>query len=753
MYVLAILLILPVNISAQSGISGRVIDKDSLPLTGATVLLLNHADSTYIAGTVSLEEVTIIGKRLPIKVEPGKMTINLSSALLSTDGNVLDVLSKLPGVIVQNDGTIILNGKSGANVLIDDKVTYLSGENLVNYLRSIPANSVDNIELISQPSSKYDAAGSSGIINIQKKKTKEQGMNLAASAALERGRYNKGNENFSLSFRQNKLSMYVDYSNYWFKNYVEMPLSGRYLDPETSQPLELRKDVVSDITWKTAGHYVKTGLDYDLSDKIALGAYLASTWHNMKKKEANTSDFFIHDSMQSDSTLTSLSTPDLSSTNLTGGINILYKFAKTGKWDASFDYQHFDQKDDHLLTSVFETHIRPVEKDTMSGKTTGDIKLYSGQTSMSYGLSEKFGIEAGIKTVFVHIDNDALYKNRIAGNWQENSYLSSNFGYKENINAGYVQLNAKWTPLFSTTMGLRLENTNTKSKYGSNARDTIFSKSYVQLFPTFMAQYQLPGNHGFSLMYGRRIVRPNYRNMNPFVEIKDPFLYEQGNTGLNPELIDNLEISWLFKKRYSFNAFYSHRKNPISLSFLVEDSRVLMMPLNLSGNNSFGIRAGLNNVQLFNWWTTHINGSLTYKKFDWVGFGKTFTNEVVTPMVHVNNQFALPCGWGAEAAGFYSGRMVEGQTTVKPIWTMALGLRKSLFNDKFSLYIYAHDIFHSKRPRVIVDSSYLYYTSKEKNDSRMIGVSLGYRFNRGREIKKSQHDRRIEESKRIGLTG
>ena len=253
------------------------------------------------------------------------------------------------------------------------------------------------------------------------------------------------------------------------------------------------------------------------------------------------------------------------------------------------------------------------------------------------------------------------------------------------------------------------------------------------------------------MVYNRRIVRPNYRNMNPFVEVRDQFLYEQGNTGLKPELIDNIEISWLFKKRYSFNVFYSHTKDPISTSFLVEDSRVMIMPQNLSGNNSLGLRVGLNNLQPFSWWTTHINGSLTYKQYDWTASGKTLKNEAITPMLHISNQFRLPYEWGGEVQGFYSGKMIEGQTRVKSLWTVSLGVRKNLFKDRFSMYIYAHDIFHSLRPRVSIDSNYLYYTSKEKNDSRMIGISLGYRFNRGREIKKSQKANRIEESKRIGL--
>lgn len=804
MSVLFIFLIHSISILAQSIISGRITDKDSMPIAGATILLLNHTDSAYITGTASemdgrfmfsglnpnsyilsfsmigykksdisrvinkntkdelenivLEEdsymlstVIVTGKRPPVKVGSGKMIINLSSALLSTDGNTLDVLRKLPGVIVQNDGTIILNGKSGANLMIDDKLTYLSGENLINYLRSIPAESVENIELISQPSSKYDASGNSGIINIQKKRIKEQGINLVISSGLERGRKTKGNENLSLNFRHNQLNIYADYTYNWGKDYIDMSVSGHYLEPTTSKPLEFRKDFTNDIKREYKSHYMKMGVNYDLSDKIGLGTYFSSNWLDRNKNELTTSDFFNKDKIQSDSTLIAISTPHFSYTNITGGAYVVCNFTEKGKWDASFDYQLFDQEDLYMLKSVFETHINPVKQDTLSGKTSGDIKIYSGQSNFNYGISEKFVISAGFKSVFVNIGTNALYKEMIKGDWQKDNNLSSNFHYKENINAGYLQLNSKWSSHFSTEIGLRLENAYTKSDYRLSTQDSTFRKKHLHLFPVFTAQYQLSGNHDLSIMYSRRIVRPNYRNMNPFVEIRDQFLYEQGNTALKPELIDNIEISWLFKKRYSFNIFYSHRNDPISLSFLVEDSRVLIMPRNLSGNNSFGLRVGLNNLKPFDWWTSHINGSLTYKRFDWMIPEKSFRNEVTTPMIHISNQFALPYGWGAEANGFYSGKIIEGQMTIKPLWSISLGVRKNLFNDRFSMYIYAQDVFHSSGPRVTVDSNYLYYTSKEKNDSRIIGISFGYRFNRGKEIKKSQSDNRIEESKRIGL--
>lgn len=804
-YFLIVLFIQTISISAQSVISGRIIDKDRSPMISATILLLNHTDSTYIVGSSSdldgqfeitdvkpdnyilslsmigykkiniplqteqntnnelgdivmeedsymLSAITVTAKRPPVKIEPGKMTINLSSALLSTDGNAVDVLRKLPGVIVQSDGTIILNGKSGANVLIDDKVTYLTGENLINYLRSIPANSVDNIELISQPSSKYDASNSSGIINLQKKKNQEQGVNLSASSGVERGARTRGNESLTLNFRHNKLNIFADYSHNWGGDVIDLSVSGHYLDPVTSKPRDLRKDFVSDVKRQFGGHYLKAGIVYDISDRVFVETYFSSNWLNRGKNELTISDFYNFDKIQSDSTLTALNTMDYNYTNITGGANLAYKFAKTGKWDAAFDYQLFDQKDNQQLESSFKTHIVPVKEDTLSGKATNEIDIYSGQTNVSYGISDRFGLTAGLKSVFVNIESDALYKNKVGSKWQEDSNLSSNFAYKENIMAGYFQINSNWSSRFSTQIGLRVENTNTKSTYRSSSQDTTFSKSYAHLFPSLMTQYQLSDNHSLSLAYSRQIVRPNYRSMNPFVEVRDQFLVEKGNTELKPELIDNLEVSWLLKKKYSFHLFYTHRTDPISMSFLVEDNnRVLITPLNLASNNSFGLKVGFNNLKPFSWWTAHINGSLTHKQFDWVMYNKRSINKVTTPMLHVSNQFALPHGWGAEAYGYFSGDMIEGQVRVKSLWSISLGIRKNLFKDKLSVYIYAHDIFHSNRPSVVMNTNYLYYTSQEKNDSRMVGISLSFRFNSGIEIKKAQRENRIEESKRIGI--
>jgi hypothetical protein len=266
-----------------------------------------------------------------------------------------------------------------------------------------------------------------------------------------------------------------------------------------------------------------------------------------------------------------------------------------------------------------------------------------------------------------------------------------------------------------------------------------------------MGQYQLSEDHCFSITYSKRIVRPNYRDMNPFIEVIDPYQHEKGNTELKPELTDNIEFLWLLKKRFAFNLFYSFRNNPIAKSYLTEGNRTLVIPLNLSGNHSAGLKIGLNNVKPFAWWTMHINTSLTYKQFDWVIAGDAYKNEHITPMVHITNQLSLPLGWKMEAIGYYNGYMAEGQASVHPAGSVSLGVRKNLFADKVGLYIYATDVFNSNRAYIELQSNMMKGWYKERYDSRMFGLTLSYRFNWGKETRKPQTGTKIEESKRITL--
>ncbi|WP_459187480.1 TonB-dependent receptor domain-containing protein [Parabacteroides sp. APC149_11_2_Y6] len=793
------------QISSSLEITGKIVEQTTEPLQNVTLLVLNPGDSSYVAGTVSdsdgsfcigkipvqnylleismlgfgkkyieikpgqklkvdlgilileqdaysLKGVVVIAQQKQIEVDAGKMVVNLSASVLGSQGNILDALKNLPGVVVREDGSVYLNGQADAQVLINDKLTYLTDENLINLLRSIPSSSVDNVELVSHPSSKYDAAGNSGIINIQMKKVKLQGMTFTATSNLEYGENLRGNENLFLTVQKNKLNFYVNYSFYGGQDCLALTSSRNYLDILSSQNKGLQLDIMADRTFRSFSHYLRTGIDYDLSDRWATGVYITSNWYQWKKDECTQSDFIGKVALP-DSMLSTYNLYKRHHTNLTGGANISYKKDDLLKWDTSFDFQLFDHTGDLSQQSLFLVMDNILRKDTLTGGINGKIDIYTGQTNLNYTLSDKFKLLAGVKTSFVRVDNTTLYKNPQGGICQENSELSSAFAYRENINAVYGILDAQWNDSFSSEVGLRLENTNVNGKQsGGNRNDTTFVQRYTHLFPTCMIKYQPSELHNFSFVYGRRIVRPNYRDLNPFVEVNDRYLHELGNTELKPELTDNVELLYAFRKQYSVGLFYSHRLHPITKSYLVdEDDVTIVMPLNLSSNHSAGIRLGLNNLKPFQWWQLHINAAFVYKQYHWSVAESVEKNQRITPMVNMNNQLLFPHDWFIELNGFYNGMMVEGQALIHPVWMVSAGIKKNIFRNKATVYLYVNDIFSSNRAYIDLYSPMLEGWYKEKRDTRVVGVTFTYRFNSGSKVKVPRSGDRIDESKRINL--
>lgn len=788
------LLSLPTYLFSQGKITGKVTD-GKLPLQGVSVSILKK-DSAYITGAITdssgtysfrdikddsvlvffsligyankmnalkvpvgalilpdiileskaltMNAVTINGKRAAFKIEPGIITVDLSAASLGSDGSVLHTLSKIPGVLILNDGTVLLNGQTGANVMIDGKPTYLTGANLVNLLRSIPTNAVDKISLISQPSAAYDAAGSSGIINIQRKRKSNSGLQLNISSNIEAGVYTRQNQSVSARFQHGKASFYTDYSFYTGTDFMFITSSRDYAE------MNLRLDMQANRQFISRSHYFKSGIDYDFSDRLSANAYVYTNWFQRSKDELALSDFY-YGSPASDSTLSTINHQPTRQSNISGGAGLLYKFNPKLKWDNTFNFLVFKQDEASNQRSDMHVPTGHTTSGALQGVMGNDIHIYTFKSDINHIVSDNLTLQSGIKSTTINIRSSALYNTLQSGNWLEDEALSSGFNYQENVHAAYIQTSKKWNTRFSTEAGLRFEYTNTVAENTSGKLDSIFHRRYAQLFPGFSTRYQLNNDHVLALQYNRRIVRPNYRDLNPFTEVNDRYLQERGNTRLQPALINNMELSWLWRSQYLFSMFYTLRNNPITKSYLTQtgSQATIVMPLNLRRSHAIGLKASLNNLQPTSWWTAHLNGSLTYNTFSWLEFNTIYTNYLLSPTAQVSNQFTLPQQWMIEATGYYSGKMAEGQAIIGDMGSLSLGLRKNLLENKLSIYLYANDIFLTNRPRINLTNSVISGTYRERRDSRMAGITISWHFNAGNVTHKTGKQPNMEESKRI----
>lgn len=801
-------LLLPFSILQAQAVQGEITDSKQLPIEGATVVGLDAKDSSFVQGTVTREQghftlplrhngsyllktsavgyktryipfsitdtetaklsrilmeedsyalsgITVTAQKVPVEMKAEKTVYNLSATISGTQGNLYDALRQMPGVQIQSNGNILLDGQGGINVLMNGKTTYLSGETLINYLRSIPASTVEKIELINNPSSHLDAAGKTGVINIEIKRINIKGLITGGNAGYNQAYiYGSGYGNIYLNLRKNKFNLYTDYAYYEGIDLNETTMSREYIDLTTQQILDFHMGQQAYRTYAYKSHNFRIAADYELTPHTNLNGYLNGSWICRRGKEKLGSDFYSLTAVPDSSSITR-NRLRASQHNLIGGISTGYQSSNKLKWDASFDFQLFgnaNKQDQQSSFSLIESS-EIYRNSLLKGDMEGDIQIYCGQTNLVVPLSEKTTLGIGGKTTFVSIDNSATYCNKEYDNWQEILSLNNHFIYNENINAGYIALNTSFGKSWKIEAGIRVENTNIKGELAGNAlrADSSFTNHYTHIFPFLQMQYQWKDMHQLSFLHSKRIVRPQYRDLNPFVTINDNYLYEQGNTRLEPELAHNTEFSYILKSRYRMSLLASYTRHPITKSYMAEENkRILVLPMNLSSDYSAGIRLSAANLKPFPWWQINTNLLLTYRKYAWQMDGDEYRNKKFTPMLYIGHQLHLPQGWTAELNGYWNGKTPQGQAIISPTWSVSGGISKSMFGDRGTLRLFAENLFSSRHIHIDVFSTTQQGWYKEKMRIKL-GVGFSFRFHKGETPKEFTPKSSISESKRINL--
>ena len=794
-------------ISAKS-VQGNITDNKQIPLEEVTVTGLNAKDSTFVSGTTSklqgnfslclphngkyllkvsaigyksryidfciqdretvtlekvimtedtyeLSGITVTAAKMPVEMKAGKTVYNLSSTISGTQGNLYDALKQMPGILIQNDGTILLDGQAGIHVLMNGKSTYLTGETLINYLKSIPATTVEKIELINNPSSHLDAAGKSGMINIETKRTYIKGLSAGSNVGYSQTHtYGSGYGSFYLNLRKDKLNFHTDYAYYQGTDLNNTIMFRKYIDLDTHRLLDYHIGQDAHRTYAYKSHNLRIAADYDLTQRINFSAYFNGNWLNRLGKERMAANFYSY-KQQPDSASVTQNQIKVNHHNLTGGISTTYLSPLKVKWDTSFDFQLFgntDRQDQHSAFSLYNA-TEAYSHQNLQGDMSGDIQLYCGQTNLVYPLSKRSKLSAGGKTTFISIDNTAIYHRNENDIRQEITSLNNHFIYDENINAGYLTLNTELGKSWKMEVGVRLENTNMKGELKGNTLrpDSSFSSHYTHFFPFLQMQYQWKETQQLAFLYSKRIVRPQYRDLNPYITINDNYLYEQGNTRLKPELVHNLEVSYILKSRYRMSFLASYTNHPITKSYIAQDNkRILVMPMNLASNYSAGMRLSAANLKPLPWWQLSANLLLIYREYAWQTDGDKYRNKCFTPMLYIGNQLHLPQGWNAEANAYWNGKTPQGQATISPMWSLSAGISKSVFKNQGTLSLFAENLLSSHHIHIDVAST----TQQGWYEERMymkVGVSLSIRLHRGETPKEISPKSSISESKRINL--
>lgn len=679
-----------------------------------------------------LKEVSVISKKAFIERKIDKTVVNVDASVTNAGSTAMDVLEKSPGVTVDKDGNISLKGKQGVMIMLDGKPSFLSGAELANLLRNMSAANLDQIEIMTNPSAKYDAAGNSGIINIKTKKTKQKGMNGSLTLGYGQGVYAKTNNSLNLNYRNGKFNIFSTLSVNQRKNYQHLDIKRVYKNMD--QSVTAIFDQNARMLHNNGSNSAKIGVDYYASKKTTIGFVVSGFINPEKQTNLNTS-YLKNGFGIVDSVAVSTGSEDGSWKNGAINFNLRHQFDSTGReFTMDIDYMDYNATKTQPFSNITYLPNGTVSNSNqLVGELPSVIKIYSAKADYTHPVKNIVKIETGIKTSFVNTDNTAGYFNIINDVKHPDYEKSNRFRYKENINAAYFNA-SKEIKKWGFQAGLRLENTNySGNQFGNPQRtDSSFTKSYVGLFPTMFVSYNANEKNQFSFSYGRRINRPAYEDLNPFMFYLDKYTYGEGNPFLRPSYANVLEMSHTFQQWLTTTVNYSHTKDLFSEIFEPRGYATVIKQGNLASADNASISVSAQKP-LTKIWTLIVYSEANYSQYKGLTFGNSEKRTGNTYLVNINNQFKFNKGWSAELSGFYRTKGIEGQVSINPLSQVNAGVQKEILKKKGTLKLNIRDAFFSmvqngKLDILNTDASFHQY-----GDSRVVSLNFTYRF--GKSIK------------------
>ena len=723
------LTVIIVHCCGQAKISGIVLNKQNQPLDDASVLLLNAKDSSLVKGTISskkgeysfskispgtyfiassfvnykqsysdsifisgatqdinvsslkltenentLEKVTVEKKKPLVEALIDRLVINVAGSITAAGGTALQILERSPGVMVdRQNNTIAVNGKSGVVIMINNKISHVPIESVVQMLDGMNADNIEKIEIITMPPANFDAEGNAGYINIVLKNTTQYGTNGSYSASVGYSKKMETGANFNFNHRTEKLNIFGGYSFSRRGNLT--PLISFYRKViNQGKSNEIYSDSHRD-PLRTV-HDGRLGIDYQLNKKTVIGLLATYNDDNWKMNAHNTSNMFINGIKDTTIMITNHEVNHW--INYSANINLQHDYSENEKLTVNGDYGYYkDNNPNRYLNSYFDGSGNFIyEQNTKSGKIT-PLFWWIVTADYSKKINKKILWEIGVKETISRFTNEVSVGRKIQNNWETDKDLSNSDKLRENIGAAYSSFSISASEKTNIKFGLRYEYTN--SNLGSTDKKNIVDRHYGNLFPSFFISRKLDENNTLNFSYGRRITRPTFNDMAPFLIFIDPYTFFSGNPALRPSIADALKTDYVFKK-IVVSLFYTYEKDPIRRFTPRIDSasnRQTIVSENQKSDQSGGIMLSLP-VNISPWWSMQNNITGTWEKVRGIYEGKDITVQYKSISLNSTQSFKLPKDFAAELSGFYTSPGAFGISKTKAFGWVNLGLQKKL---------------------------------------------------------------------------
>lgn len=723
---------------AQLMITGNLEDTKGEALGFANVLLLNQNDSSFVAGTttnidgdfnfmapqsgdylllismigytnfysekftlnssnttksfskiilqeggIELAAIEVTAEKPLFERQIDRTVINLENRVSTAGATALEVLERAPGVIVdRSSNALSMMGKEGVNVMINDRLSYMPPDALIQFLEGMSADNIISIELITTPPAKFDAEGNAGYINIILKKNPNDGLNgnYAVTAGYGRGEIANGSLNFN--YRKERINLFGGYNYSRDARDQSFTFASRF---GTGASL-VETTTSSDRTPLQSNHNARIGLDFESGDNTTIGILFSGYDNRWNMSAVN------------DGTLKTITGDTISQINMVEdnnwqhfqtNLNVEHKFKNGGKLNIDADYLVYENENPTNYDLRFQDGNQTlISNETLFSTKVTPFTIQVGQIDYENNISEKINLSVGVKAVQSDFENDVLVKK----NDIEDSDFTSTSSLTENIYAAYAQGRFQINEKLGLQTGLRYEFTDTE--LNSSTEGKVVDREFGSLFPSVYADYKINDNNQINASYSRRIDRPSFSNMAPFIIFVDPNTLFGGNAALQPAISNSVELNYRFKT-INLSMQYTHEDSSIAgfqSRFDVALNRQIIAPINLQQQQMFTTSVSFP-VKVTDWWNMRLFGMYFWKENITVDNLGTQVLSQGTYRFNGNQTFTLSKGFNLEVSGFYTSPFINGNLKINAIWGMNFGIQKELKNGRIAFNI--GDVFNS----------------------------------------------------------
>lgn len=694
-----------------------------------------------------LGEVVVREQKPLVEQDGGKLILNVQNTIIAAGGSAAELLERAPGVSIDQNNQISVNGKTGVNVMIDGKTTYLPPAELLTLLRSMNANNIATIEVISNPSARYDATGNGGVINIKLKKNTLEGFNGSITAGTGYGRYGKANWSIALNYGSKKWNHFLNYGYTYNKRFTDY-LTDRVNLRDNGDPVYYTQQLYR--IQRLPSHTWQGGSEWEWNPKNSITIMTSGNYNERFTENNSFTQIKSAPGNESDSTFTLTNDQLYRWHNISSSIGYRHLFARAGsEFSIDVDYSSyvFNLNDNFTIQQFGQADILKKQYNILSDQPSS-FDIYTARMDYRHHLNKQTSLETGVKFSYVNTINEIIFTNNQNGQFETDLERSTDFDYTEKVAAGYVTLKTKlWG--FDAQWGLRAEQT----RYGGFSKRTQLSieRDYFRLFPNITLTHSLRENYQFGFAYSYRIDRPAYNDLYPYVFYFDPFSAQKGNPTLLPQYTHNFQFSQTIAKDFGINLGYSTTSQYIAFVILMNEDQVSEYAIKKNFDTFQNYYITVNApVRINKNWTVNSNVSLFYNHYNTQFLNDVYEVGKFSGVVTITQTITLPWDLTGEITTVYNASNVSGLIETESLGSVNVGLQKKVFDKKGSFRLNVTDIFYTNRTRnsVVYPGFEIHFNNYP--ETRVVRLNFTYNIGKtGDTIRK--RNGQDEERKRIGI--